>query len=61
MSITDLITLLSSLVQNSEGGANDDDSCAGLFQEFKKGFLGVTSGVFPCLIILLDKFKYIRV
>jgi hypothetical protein len=43
-SIADQITLLSSSVQNSEGGG---DPC----QEFKQGFFGVFSGSPPCLII----------
>jgi hypothetical protein len=39
-SIADLITLLSSSVQNSEGGGDGDggDSCADPCQEFKQGF-----------------------
>ncbi len=44
-SIADLITLLSSSVQNSEGGGDGDDSCADPCQEFKQGFLGVASGL----------------
>jgi hypothetical protein len=39
-SIADLITLLSSLVQNSEGGGDSCDSCADPCQEFKQGFFG---------------------
>jgi hypothetical protein len=41
-SIADLFTLLSSSVQNSEGGGNGDggDSFADSCQEFKQGFLG---------------------
>jgi hypothetical protein len=52
-SIADLITLLSSSVQNSEGGDYGDsgDICADTCQEFKQGFLGVSSGLPPCLII----------
>jgi hypothetical protein len=39
------MTLLSSSVQNSEGGGDSDggDSCANPCQEFKQGFLGVSS------------------
>ncbi len=46
-SIADLITLLSSSVQNSEGGGEGDfgDSCDDPCQEFKQGFLGVSSGL----------------
>jgi hypothetical protein len=48
-SIADLITLLSSSVQNSEGGGDGDgdggNSCADPFQEFKQDFLGVYSGL----------------
>ncbi len=46
-SIADLITLLSSSVQNSEGGGDGDsgDGCADPCQEFKQGFLGVSSGL----------------
>ncbi len=46
-SIADLITLLSSSVQNSEGGGDSDggDSCADPCQEFKQGFFGVSSGL----------------
>ncbi len=46
-SIADLITLLFSSVQNSEGGGNgeSDDSFADTCQEFKQGFLGVSSGL----------------
>jgi hypothetical protein len=46
-SIADLITLLFSSVQNSEGGANGKscDSFADPCQEFKQGFLGVSSGL----------------
>jgi hypothetical protein len=45
-SIADLITLLSSSVQNSEGGGNSGgDSCADPCQEFKQGFLGVSRGL----------------
>jgi hypothetical protein len=45
-SIADLITLLSSSVQNSEGSGDFDggDSCADPCQEFKQSFLGVSSG-----------------
>ncbi len=41
-SIANLITLLSSSVENSEGGGDSDsgDSCADPCQEFKQGFLG---------------------
>jgi hypothetical protein len=40
---------LSSSVQNSEGGGNGDsgDSCADPCQEFKQGFLGVSSSLPP--------------
>jgi hypothetical protein len=44
-SIADLITLLSSSVQNSEGGGDGGNSCADPCQEFKQGFLGVSSGL----------------
>ena len=44
-SIADLITLLSSSVQNSEGDGDRGDSCADPCQEFKQGFLGVSSGL----------------
>jgi hypothetical protein len=46
-SIADLITLLFSSVQNSEGGGNGEsgDSFADPCQEFKQGFLGVSSGL----------------
>jgi hypothetical protein len=48
-SIPDLIKLLSSSVQKSEGGGNgdggDSDSCADPCQEFKPGFLVVSSGL----------------
>jgi hypothetical protein len=37
-SIADLITLLASSVQNSEGGGDGDKSCADPCQEFKKVF-----------------------
>jgi hypothetical protein len=39
--------MLSSLVQNSEGRGDDDsgDSFADPCQEFKEGFLGVSSGL----------------
>jgi hypothetical protein len=39
--------MLSSSVQNSEGGGggNSGDSCADPCQEFKQGFLGVSSGL----------------
>ncbi len=39
--------MLSSSVQNSESGGNGDggDSCADPCQEFKVGFLGVSSGL----------------
>ncbi len=48
MSIADLFTLLSSSIQNSEGGGDDDggDSFSDPCQEFKQDFLGV-SVVFP--------------
>jgi hypothetical protein len=38
--------MLSSSVQNSEGGGdgNSGDGCADPCQEFKQGFLGVSSG-----------------
>jgi len=39
------ITLLSSSVQNSEGSGNGGHSCADPCQEFKQGFLGVSSGL----------------
>ncbi len=43
----DLITLLFSSLQNSEGGGdgNGGDSCADPCQEFKQGFLGVSSSL----------------
>ena len=46
-SIADLFTMLSSSVQNSEGGGNGEsgDSFADPCQEFKQGFLGVSSGL----------------
>jgi hypothetical protein len=46
-SIADLITLLSSSVQNSEGGGDSDGggSCADPCQVFKQGFWGVSSGL----------------
>ena len=45
-SIADLITLLFSSVQNSEGGNGESgDSFADPCQEFKQGFLGVSSGL----------------
>ncbi len=46
-SIADLFTLFSSSVQNSEGGGNVDrgGSFADPCQEFKHGFLGVSSGL----------------
>jgi hypothetical protein len=45
-SIADLITLLSSSVQNSEGSDGDgSDNCADPFQEFIPGFLGVSTGL----------------
>jgi hypothetical protein len=46
-SIADLITLLFSSVQNSEGGGNGEsgDSFADPCQEFKQGFLGVSCGL----------------
>jgi hypothetical protein len=46
-SIADLFTLLSSSVQNSEGGGDGDsgDNFADPCQEFKQGFLGVSSGL----------------
>jgi hypothetical protein len=45
--IADLFTLLSSSVQNSEGGGNVDsgNSFTDPCQEFKQGFLGVSSGL----------------
>ncbi len=47
MSIADLFTMLSSSVQNSEGrgDGNSGDSFADPCQEFKEGFLGVSSGL----------------
>jgi hypothetical protein len=36
---------LSSSVQKSEGGGDGGDSCADPCQEFKQGFLGVSSGL----------------
>jgi hypothetical protein len=46
-SIADLITLLSSSVQNSEGSGDSDgrNSCADPCQEFKQGFLEVSTGL----------------
>ncbi len=46
-SIADLITLLFSSVQNSEGGGNGEsgDSFPDPCQEFKQSFLGVSSGL----------------
>ncbi len=46
-SIADLFTLLSSSVQNSEGGGDGDggDRFADPCKEFKQGFLGVSSGL----------------
>jgi hypothetical protein len=46
-SISDLFTMLSSSVQNSEGRGDGDsgDSFADPCQEFKEGFLGVSSGL----------------
>ena len=46
-SIADLITLLFSSLQISEGGGNGEsgDSFADPCQEFKQGFLGVSSGL----------------
>jgi hypothetical protein len=44
-SVADLITLLSSSVQNSEGGGDGSDNCADPCQEFKQGFLVVSSGL----------------
>jgi hypothetical protein len=49
-SIDDLITLLSSSEQNSEGSSDGGDSCADPCQEFKQGFWGFLV-VSPCLII----------
>jgi hypothetical protein len=48
-SIADLFTLLSSSVQNSEGGGDGDggNSCADPCQEFKQGFWGVYIVVSP--------------
>jgi hypothetical protein len=45
VSIADLFTLLSSSVQNSEGGGdgNGNNSFADPCQEFKQGFLVVSS------------------
>ncbi len=47
MSIVDLFTLLSSSIQNSEGGGdnNGGDSFADPCQEFKQDFLGAFSGL----------------
>ncbi len=42
-SIADLITLLSSSVQNSEGDGDVGDSCAEPCQDFKQGFGGLSS------------------
>jgi hypothetical protein len=47
-SFDDLITLLSSSVQNSEGSDDGGDSCADPCQEFKQGSLGVS--FFKCLV-----------
>ncbi len=46
-SIADRFTMLSSSVQNSEGRGDGDsgDSFADPCQEFKEGFLGVSSGL----------------
>jgi hypothetical protein len=46
--LEDLFTLLSSSLQDSEGGGNSNggDSFADPCQEFKQGVLGVSSG-FP--------------
>jgi hypothetical protein len=46
-SISDLFTLLSSSIQNSEdhGDGDGGDSCADPCQEFKEGFFGVSSGL----------------
>jgi hypothetical protein len=46
-SIADLFTMLSSSVQNSEGRGDGDsgDNFADPCQEFKEGFLGVSSGL----------------
>jgi hypothetical protein len=48
-SIADLITLLSSSIQNSEGGGNGNsgESFADPLQEFNQGFLGSSSGLPP--------------
>jgi hypothetical protein len=45
--MADLITLLSSSVQNSESGGDDDgsDRCADPLQEFKKRFFRVFIGL----------------
>jgi hypothetical protein len=45
--IADMFTLLSSSVQNSEGSGDSDggDSFTEPCQEFKQGFLGVSSGL----------------
>ncbi len=45
--IADLFTMLSSSVQNSErrGDGDGGHSCADPCQEFKEGFLGVSSGL----------------
>ncbi len=49
----DLITLMSSSVQNSEG-VGDGGDCADPCQEFKPGFLGVSS--FLVFILFLFTF-----
>jgi hypothetical protein len=45
--MADLFTLFSSSVQNSEGGDDGEgnDNFADPCQEFKQGFLGVSSGL----------------
>jgi hypothetical protein len=62
VSIADLFTLLSSSVKNSDGGGDGEsgNNFADPCQEFKQGFLGVSSGLPPCLIIIKDMYKYIR-
>jgi hypothetical protein len=49
VSIADLFTMLSSSLQTSEGRGDRDsgDSFADPCQEFKEGFLGVSSGLPP--------------
>jgi hypothetical protein len=58
-SIADLITLLSSSVQNSEGGGdgNGGNSCADPCQEFKQGFFfGGGAGGFLVVSPLFNHF-----